>query len=139
MAQPRKNVTPRGDDDSGIDDTPRRSQERDSLADEREASLDARQRDADARDAVKTGRDEEVRGILANADERDIQADARDSLADSRDATASLNSFIHDEEFLAGLQARRSAALDRSDSKSDRVQGAADRTRLAESKDTGSS
>lgn len=129
-------MTHDGGDDRVVDGRPRRSNERDSLANEREASLDARQRDADARDAVQTGRDEEVKTILASADERDNEADARDSVADRRDATASLDSFLHDADFLAGHKARRSAAFDRSDSKSDRAHGAADRSRLAESTHT---
>jgi len=133
VAQPRKSGTPHGGDDRVADGKPRRFEERDTLADEREASLDARQRDADARDALQTGRDEEIKTILASAAERDSRADARDTVADRRDATASLDSFLHDEEFLAGHKARRSAAIDRSDSKSDRAHGAADRSRLAES------
>jgi hypothetical protein len=45
---------------------------------------------------------------------------------------ASLQSFLHDDEYDASLKARRSAAMDRSDSKIDRTSAAADRSRLTE-------
>ena len=51
--------------------------------------------------------------------------------ADARDQAASLHSFIHDEDGSSGIQARRSAGLDRSDAKADRTQSAEDRSKLA--------
>jgi hypothetical protein len=72
--------------------------------------------------------------ILTDADERDDQADARDSAATTRDTAAGLRSFLHDgeQEYGPALKARRSAALDRTDSKADRTSAAADRTKLTE-------
>jgi len=107
-------------------------EEREALADEREAALDAREVRADAREAVQVDRREAMQRILADADQRDDQADARDSVAETRDTAASLHSFLHDGEYGPALQARRSAALDRSDSKTDRTSAAADRSELAE-------
>jgi hypothetical protein len=115
---------------------PTSTEEREARADEREAALDARQDRADARDAAQTDREEHVRSILLRADERDGDADDRDSAADTRDATASLNSFLNDEEFPATFKARRLAALDRLDSKTDRTSSASDRSDLTEASDT---
>jgi hypothetical protein len=71
---------------------------------------------------------------LADAAERDDQADARDSVATTRDVAAGLQSFIHDspEEFDPALKARRSAAVDRSESKNDRAAAASDRFELTD-------
>jgi hypothetical protein len=70
--------------------------------------------------------------ILGEADERDGLADARDSLANERDHAASLQSFLHEEDFAPGVRARRAAGLDRSDSKDDRTAAADDRSRLTD-------
>jgi hypothetical protein len=111
------------------------TEERDARADEREANLHTREDRADARDAAQSDREEQIQGILAVAEERDDRADARDSAANTRDATASLHSFLNDEEFATGLKARRSAAQDRMDSKGDRASSAADRGNLTRSAD----
>ncbi len=108
--------------------------EREGLADQREAVLDAREARADARDAVQARRRERALHILADADERDDEAEARDAAAMTRDAAAGLHSFLHDAEHEYGpaLQARRSAAIDRTESKSDRASAATDRSSLTE-------
>jgi hypothetical protein len=61
--------------------------------------------------------------ILADADKRDHQAEARDAAAKARDTEASLRSFLHDspDEYGPALKARRSAAIDRTDAKTDRT------------------
>ena len=69
--------------------------------------------------------------MLDDAAERDGQADARDSLANDRDRAASLESFLHDDDFSPGVRARRAAGMDRSDSKDDRASAADDRSRLS--------
>ncbi len=74
----------------------------------------------------------EVLEILAAAEARDEQADARDTAARKRDSAASLHSFLNDDEYDATLKARRSAAMDRSDSRTDRDSSAEDRSRLTE-------
>jgi hypothetical protein len=110
------------------------SDRREDSADQREAELHAREVRADARDVAQAARRERALHILNDADERDNQADARDSAATTRDDAAGLDSFLHDVEHDYGpaLKARRSAALDRTDSKADRTSAAADRTRLTE-------
>jgi hypothetical protein len=107
---------------------------REDLADQREAELDAREVRADARDAAQAARHERALHILNSADTRDDQAEARDSAATTRDTAASLHSFLQDgeNEYGTALKARRSAALDRTDSKADRTSAAADRTKLTE-------
>lgn len=97
---------------------------------EREADLDAREDSLQARESADADRMEGVQGILDDATERDSRADARDSSANNRDSAASLHSFLHDDDLGPGLKARRSAELDRSDSKADRTSAAQDRIRL---------
>jgi hypothetical protein len=123
-----------GEDDGGADQAQRDGEgdERETLPNEQEAALDAREVGAAAREAVQPGRSEAVQRILADADRRDDQADARDSVATTRDTAASLHAFLHDGEYGPALKARRSAAMDRSDSKTDRILAAADRSELAE-------
>lgn len=104
--------------------------QRESDADERETALDVREERIRAREATSAERLKEAQGILADADERDGDADARDSRANDRDRAASLQSFLRDEDFTTGVKARRSAGLDRSDSKDDRTSAADDRSRL---------
>jgi hypothetical protein len=106
----------------------------DRRADQREAELNAREIRADARDADQAARKQRTLHILNDADERDGQAEARDSVAKTRDTAAGLDSFLHDGErdFGPALKARRSAALDRTDSKADRASAAADRISLTE-------
>ncbi len=74
----------------------------------------------------------EVLEILDAAEARDEQADARDTAARKRDSAASLHSFLNDDEYDATLKARRSEAMDRSDSRTDRDSSAEDRSRLTE-------
>ncbi|MGX6608468.1 hypothetical protein ACWKSP_41070, partial [Micromonosporaceae bacterium Da 78-11] len=76
--------------------------------------------------------------ILADADERDHHAEARDAAATTRDTEASLRSFLRDsaDEYGPALKARRSAAIDRTDSKTDRTSAAADRSELASDEST---
>ena len=71
---------------------------------------------------------------MVDAAERDDQADARDSVATTRDTAAGLHSFINDspEQFDPALKARRSAAMDRSESKTDRAAAAGDRSELTD-------
>ena len=132
MYAPRSGSEPRGGPDDGGADQTQLDDERGMLADEREAALDAREVRADARETAHADRTEEVQRILADADERDDQADARDAVATTRDTAASLHSFLHDNEYGPALKARRSAAMDRAESKTDRTSAAADRSRLTE-------
>lgn len=87
---------------------------------------------SDAPGASRKKRTTRTEGILADAHNRDDQANFRDVIADDRDRAASLQSFLHDEEYDAGNKARRAAALDRADSKADRASAAADRSELAD-------
>jgi hypothetical protein len=84
-----------------------------------------------AEDALRENRTTRRAGILSDASERDAKADSRDEIADDRDRAASLQSFLHHEEYDAGNKARRAAAMDRSDSKDDRAAAADDRSELA--------
>jgi len=97
---------------------------------QREADLDAREDSIQARESADAERMQGVQGILDDATERDSRADARDSSANERDSAAGLQSFLHDDDLGPGLKARRSAELDRSDSKADRTSAAQDRIRL---------
>ena len=130
--------TPRASDerhDSDNDVANQRDDDRrEALLDQREAELDAREARADARDAAQATRVERALHILTDADKRDDQADARDSAATTRDTAAGLQSFLRDteNEYGPALKARRSAALDRTESKADRTSAAADRTNLTE-------
>ena len=76
----------------------------------------------------------EAQSILAEADSRDDRADARDSEANDRERAASLDLFVHpNDEYDAAIKARRLAAMDRLNSKSDRSSSAHDRSKLSES------
>ncbi|TPG14951.1 hypothetical protein [Pedococcus bigeumensis] len=73
----------------------------------------------------------QVQRVLDDADARDEQADVRDSVAADRDGVADRESFLDpDSDYDASLRARRSAAMDRSDSKDDRASAAEDRSEL---------
>ena len=61
-----------------------------------------------------------------------IDAEARDALADDREQAASLEAFLHDEDFSPGFAARRAAGIDRSDAKADRTSAAEDRSTLTD-------
>ena len=121
---------PRASDERHDDD----GTEPDGRSDLRKAELDAREARADARDAAHAARRQRALHVLSDADERDGQAEARDSAATTRDTAAGLDSFLHDgeQEYGPALKARRSAALDRTDSKADRASAAADRISLTE-------
>jgi hypothetical protein len=99
--------------------------------DERETEVEVREDQLGARDAAQEERKRRDHRILAAAEDRDDKADARDAEADRRDAEADFNSFMHDEAYGANIQARRSAALDRLASRSDRRSAAEDRIHLA--------
>ena len=107
------------------------SKGRERAATDREAGLDAREENLRVREALGAERDDETDAILHDADARDRHADARDTLAEERDRAASLHSFLHDEDGSVGLRARRSAGLDRADSKDDRTSAADDRAKLS--------
>jgi hypothetical protein len=111
-------------------DSPPDREQRDRVADDREMALDAREETLRAQEDVRADREQETRTILDDAAERDQQADARDSIADGRDRAASLHSFLHEDDGSSGMKARRSAGLDRSDSKADRASAADDRSKL---------
>jgi hypothetical protein len=129
-----------------LDADAREAHERRGLADDREKVLDDREESiaerervlnaheirADARDAYRADRQQRDQGILDDASQRDDQAEARDDVADERDRATSQHSFLHDDEYDAALQARRSSALDRMDSRTDRTSAATDRSRLTE-------
>jgi hypothetical protein len=131
---PREDVAQRAGDDDGAGRRSDDGDEQACLADQREAALDAREVRADAREAVQADRRVRALRILAAADERDEQADERDVAATTRDTAAGLHSFLHDGEHDYGpaLKARRSAAIDRTESKTDRTSAAADRSELTE-------
>jgi hypothetical protein len=123
-----------GDDHVGESDTARPGDKREIEADEREARLASREVRVDAHEAAQADRRHHEERILADAAERDDQADARDSVATKRDTAAGLHSFLNDspEEFDPALKARRSAAMDRSESKTDRSKAASDRSELTD-------
>ncbi len=113
-------------DDRGAVDAAREAalRKREVLADEHESRVAAREQEADA--------------ILAAAEHRDGRADERDRRADERESAESLRAFlVHDEFDREALQRRREAAGDRSHSKEDRTEGAADRARLTGRHDDG--
>jgi hypothetical protein len=86
-----------------------------------------------ARESLQDGREEKVQQIIAAADERDDEADVRDAVADKRDQAASLAAFLSSgHTYDETLKARRSAAADRLDSKSDRASSARDRSELTD-------
>ena len=110
----------------------RLADERDARADKRDADLNVREALAEAHEAHALDREKETSEILSAADERDDRAETRDRVADLRETAAGLHSFLHDKEYDAALRARRAAALDRADSKTDRTSGASDRVKLSE-------
>lgn len=109
----------------------RNADEREHLADVRDEALDAREALTAGREVAQADRRVQEQLILAGAAERDDDADARDVLADKRDEAVSLHAFLADEEdFGPALEARRSAAVDRLLSKTDRTSSAQDRADL---------
>jgi hypothetical protein len=133
MEKPERDSPERVDDGTAAQATGD-GDSRETRADHRDAELDAREVRADLRDAEQADRMERAIRILAEADKRDDQADARDAAATTRDTAASLRSFLRDGEHEYGpaLKARRSAAIDRTDSKTDRHSAATDRSELTE-------
>ena len=123
-----------GDGHVGGSSTARPGDERETQADQREARLASREDRVDAQEAAQADRRHHEERILADAAERDDQADARDSVATKRDTAAGLRSFLNDspEDFDPALKARRSAAMDRSESKTDRAAAASDRSELTD-------
>jgi hypothetical protein len=86
-----------------------------------------------ARETFQDDREQKVQNIIAAADERDEEADARDAVADERDQAASLAAFLSPgDDYDLTLKARRSAAVDRLDSKIDRASSAQDRSELTD-------
>jgi hypothetical protein len=117
-------------DDGGTGARERAVDARERAADVRDAALDAREESIRAREDEGAERRGQTQGILDRADERDSQAADRDARADDRDHEASLRSFLHDEDFAPGVEARQAAGMDRADSKDDRTSAAGDRSRL---------
>lgn len=98
---------------------------------ERDRALDAREARLFAREAAQEARKQKERDILVAAEARDDLADARDADAERRDREADLRSFLHDQAYGEDyIQARRFAALDRAESRSDREWSARDRSEL---------
>jgi hypothetical protein len=120
------------DRDKLLDDRAKLLDDREKLLVDRERVLNAHEVRADVRDAQRADRQQRDQGILADASQRDDQAEARDDVANERDRATSQHSFLHDDEYDAALQARRSSALDRMDSRTDRTSAATDRSRLTE-------
>ncbi len=115
------------------DQRERNAAARDRRADERDTELDAREVATAAREASQAEREQQARQILAGAAGRDQDADARDLIAADRDEVASREAFVSERgDYDVALKARRSAALDRLDSKDDRTSSAHDRARLTE-------
>jgi hypothetical protein len=84
-----------------------------------------------AREAAQAERRRKESDILMAAAARDNKAEARDAEADRRDREADLRAFLHDQAYSVDyIQARRFAALDRLESKSDRKSAAEDRSQL---------
>ena len=110
----------------GESDPDRRERE----ADAREAALDVREDRIRGQEALSADRSRQAQAILDDAAARDGQADARDSRATARDKAASLQSFLHDDDFSPGVNARHAAGMDRSHSREDRISAADDRSRL---------
>ena len=106
------------------------AEERAELA-AREAHLDQREAQLDLREAAQEARKHKEYEILMAAEARDKEADARDAAAAKRDREADLRSFLCDQAYgVDYIQTRRFAALDRSESKSDRKAAAEDRSKL---------
>jgi len=129
---PEPQADPPGDSTAPQD--PHDVGEREARADHREAELDAREALTVADESARDARKQRHRDIVGQAEERDVQADARDSTAERRDRAASLAGFlnVNDTNFGNDLKARRSAALDRSESKGDRSLAASDRSEMAD-------
>jgi hypothetical protein len=125
MTGVQRSLPPNDARDSAADERERAADEREAQADEREAALDDREE-------VRAAREEQTQDLLAEAEVRDDRADDRDSIADQRDSTASLHSFLNDTRFEESHKARRSAAIDRLDAKTDRAASASDRSKLTE-------
>ena len=98
----------------------------------REAALTRREERVAARETALAVRTEEIRRILAAADDRDAVSDARDATADLRDDKLDLAEML-DVEHSYGDRwpERRTAALDRWHAKDDRAASRADRRALA--------
>lgn len=75
---------------------------------------------------------EKIQKILEDAKGRDDEATVRDAVADERDRAADLKAFTDPSGPYPGQGARRAAARDRADSKSDRESSAEDRVHLTE-------
>ena len=86
--------------------------------------------ETDEQEASRVRRSTTAKRVLKAADERDAHADARDVAAELRDGEASRRSFLSQGTEPQDLKARRSAAIDREDSKTDRSSAAADRSEL---------
>lgn len=106
--------------------------------DQREASLVEREAVLAAQvtkyGADRAARAEAAEKVCAAAKERDVEADARDRLAAAQDHAADVKAFTSPagSGYGADLPARRHAALDRRDAKSDRTSSADDRATLTE-------
>ncbi|PXA70666.1 hypothetical protein CTB96_06165 [Cryobacterium arcticum] len=79
----------------------------------------------------RSGQDQKVHKLLADADRRDDEADLRDAQSDKRAEAADLEAFLDTTETYRGHGERRAAAIDRSHAKSDRKSSADDRAELA--------
>lgn len=90
----------------------------------------------EARKPRGTARDQKIKKILVDADQRDDEADIRDIESDKRAEAADLEAFLDTSETYSGHGERRAAALDRSHAKSDRQSSADDRAELTERKDS---
>ena len=121
------------DADRDDDRHSRDADEREHLADERDMALDAREALTAGREVAQADRRVHEQQILAGAAERDDEADAPDVVADKRDQAVSLNAFLAGrDDFGPALEARRSAAVDRLSSKTDRTSSAQDLADLTE-------
>ncbi len=99
---------------------------------EREDALDAREWRLQLREAALRDRGERERGLLADADKRDVDADARDVAATRRDMAASVEELLDDTVDTARVRAREAAASDRTHSGADRVASAGVRAQLTQ-------
>ena len=111
---------------------PRDAPEREPDADEREADRGSHRVPDVADESARDARRRQQRDIVENAEARDEQAGARDSSAERRDRDASLSGFLGHDSFGDSLRSRRWAALDRLQSKDDRMSAAFDRSEMAD-------
>jgi hypothetical protein len=95
-------------------------------------ALNVREASIRDREVAFAERKKQARAILDDARARDGRADDRDSIAYDRDRAASLASFLNDDDFAPGVEARAAAGMDRSDSRDDRASAAVDRSKLTE-------